>query len=65
MFYVQIIMSEHTDSALSDVCVHVWRVYSEYLSPVLSKGPIILLHGLDLRVLVSIFLFFHCGSPER
>lgn len=31
------------------------------LSPVLPKGSIILLHGLDLRVLVSIFFLFHCG----
>lgn len=31
------------------------------LSPVLSKRAIVLLHGLDLWVLVSIFFLFHCG----
>lgn len=30
------------------------------VSPVLSKCPIILLHGLDLRVLMGIFFLFHC-----
>lgn len=33
-------------------------------SPVLSKRPIILLHGLDLWVLVSIFFLFHCRSHK-
>lgn len=32
-----------------------------HLSPVLSKCPVILLHGLDLGVLVSVFFLFHCG----
>lgn len=31
-----------------------------HLSPVLSKRPIVLLHGLDFWVLVSIFFLFHC-----
>lgn len=37
----------------------------ERLSPVLSKCPIILLHGLDLWVLVSVFFFFHCQFQQQ
>lgn len=32
------------------------------LSPVLSKSPVILLHGLDLGVLVRVFFLFHCRA---
>lgn len=35
------------------------------LSPVLSKRDIILLHGLDLRVSVSIFLLFNWDKHQR
>lgn len=44
---------------LSQPCIRLfWLLFS--VSPVLSKRPIVLFHGLDLRVLVGIFFLFYC-----
>lgn len=60
-------MRKENKSSYTAVCCdpNVATKNTVHPSPVLSKRPIILLHGLDLWVLVSIFFLFHCRSHKR
>lgn len=40
---------------------HIFSHFFCQFSPVLPERPIVLLHGLNLRVLVGVFFLFHCG----
>lgn len=57
---------EKKSKLLFDFILATW-FFSDilHLSPVLAKRSVILLHGLDLRVLVSIFFLFHWRFHTR